>query len=144
MKNKRQGLLKDLIEKLTKAIYSIHKEQCFSFGDAVLGKPQVMILFFIYENKGVASVKEIAKFLQVTSGAITQFTNGLVAKKLVKREENFLDRRSINIMLTTQAKKDFNNFKQQYIESASKSFTEFNDQELEQFTKLIEKIKKAK
>jgi DNA-binding MarR family transcriptional regulator len=143
MKNKRQELLKDLIEKLTSAIHAMHKEQCFSFGGSVLGKPQAMILFFIYENKGVASVKEIAKFLHVTSGAVTQFTNGLVEKKLVKREENVIDRRSVNIMLTVKAKKDFNTFKQQYIESASKSFAEFNDQELEQFTKLIEKIKKS-
>lgn len=141
MKNTRQELLKDLIEELTRAIHSIHKEQCFSFGGSILGKPQVMILFFIYENKGVASVKEIANFLHVTSGAVTQFTNGLVGKKLVKREENASDRRSVNIKLTVSAEKDFNNFKKQYIKSASKSFAGLNDKEIEQFTKLVEKIK---
>ncbi|MFA6514449.1 MAG: MarR family transcriptional regulator [Patescibacteria group bacterium] len=141
MKNKRQELLKGLIEELRRAIHSIHKEQCFSFGGSILGKPQVMILFFIYENKGVASVKEIANFLHVTPGAVTQFTNGLVGKKLVKREENSSDRRGVNIKLTANAEKDFNNFKKQYIKSASKSFSGLNDKEIEQFTKLVEKIK---
>jgi DNA-binding MarR family transcriptional regulator len=137
----RQELLQHLIEKLTKAMHSMHKDQCYSFGGSVLGKQQIMILLFIYENKGVSSVKEIAKFLNVTSGAITQFTDGLVEKKLVKREESSLDRRSVNIKLTTSAEKDFNNFKKKYIESATKSFSGLSDKELELFISLVEKIK---
>jgi DNA-binding MarR family transcriptional regulator len=119
----------------------MHKEQCFSFDGLVLKRQQMMILVFIYENKGVSSVKEIAKFLNVTSGAVTQFTDVLVEQKLVKREESLLDRRSVNIKLTPSVEKDFSNFKKKYLEVASKSFSGLSDKEISQFAKLVEKIK---
>lgn len=143
MINKRPELLRDLLEKLSRAIHSMHKDQGFPFGDSLLGKQQVMILFFIYENKGVSSVKDIAKFLGVTSGAVTQFIDGLVNKKIVQREENSKDRRSINIKLTVNSEKIINNFRRKYFESASHSFDFFSDKELKQFIKLVEKIKTA-
>ena len=143
MINTRRELLQELIEKMSRAIHSIHSEQCVSFGNNTLRKQEIMILFFIYENKGVSSVKDIAKFLHVTSGAITQFTDGLVKKKIVQREENPDDRRSINIKLTAGSEKMVVDFRKKYIEAASKAFDFFNDTELKQFIKLIEKIKTA-
>ena len=139
----RQELLETLMDKLTKAIQNMHTGQTFPFGNFMLGKQQIMILFFIFENKGEASVKEIAKFLNVTSGAVTQFVDGLVEKKMVIREENPTDRRSINIKLTEDTKQKFNDFKKMYIKVASLAFREFEDKELEQFIKLLEKVKKA-
>jgi DNA-binding MarR family transcriptional regulator len=139
----RQELLQDLIEKMTKAIQNMHTGQSFPFGDFMLGKQQIMILFFVFENKGEASVKEIAKFLNVTSGAVTQFIDGLVEKKMVIREENPMDRRSINIKLTENTKLKFSDFKKMYIKVASLAFREFADEDLKQFIKLLEKIKKA-
>jgi DNA-binding MarR family transcriptional regulator len=143
MKNKRQRLLQDLIEKLTQMFQSLHKNQRFSFDGLVLSRQQMMMLFFIYENKGVSSVKEIAKFLNVTSGAVTQFADGLVEQKLVRREVSPLDRRIVNIKLSGNVKKDFNNFKREYIELANKSFAGLNDEELRQFVGLLEKINRA-
>lgn len=137
----RQELLQSLIEKMTRSIHNMNTDNTFPFGNCMLRKQQIMILFFIYENKNVSSVKEIAKFLHVTSGAVTQFVDYLVEKKIVKREENPDDRRSINIKLTSNTEKKFNSFKKNYLASASKSFNQFSDRELEQFIKLLEKIK---
>lgn len=141
MTTNRQELLQSLIEKMTRSIHNMNTDNIFPFGDCMLRKQQVMILFFIYENKNVSSVKEIAKFLHVTSGAVTQFVDYLVEKKIVKREENPDDRRSVNIKLTPNTEKQFNSFKKNYLASASKSFNQFSDRELEQFIKLLEKIK---
>lgn len=141
MAGNRQELLKNLIAKFTQAIRDMHQGQSFPFGDFMLGKQQIMILFFIDEQKGATAVKELAKFLQVTPGAVTQFVDGLVEKKLVKREENLNDRRSIDIKLTETTKKQFNDFKKNYLANAGKSFSGFSDQELEQFIGLVKKIK---
>jgi DNA-binding MarR family transcriptional regulator len=122
----------------------MHSEQRFPFGDCLLSKQQVMILFFVYENKGEASVKEVAKFLHVTSGAITQFVDCLVDKKIVKREVNVVDRRSTNIKLTLSTEKKFDNFRKKYLKTASEAFDILNDRELEQFITLVEKIKITK
>jgi DNA-binding MarR family transcriptional regulator len=136
----RGELLKNLIEKFLKAAHNMHSNQNFPFGDFMLGRQQVMILFFIYENKGLASVKAIAKKLNVTPGAITQFVDGLVEKKLVIREENSRDRRSINIILAPDVEEKFNSFRQTYLTNASRSFTGLSDMELVEFIKLLEKI----
>lgn len=137
----RQDLLKKLIDKFTRAMYSLNKEHNFPFGDYMLGKQEIMILFFVYENKGESSAKDIAKFLHVTPGAVTQFTDSLVSKNLVIREVNILDRRGINIKLTPATKKDFNNFKKKFIESASKSFSGLSNEEIQIFINLVDKIK---
>ena len=142
MTTNRQELLQSLIEKMTRAIHDMNNVNDFPFGNHMLRKQQIMILFFIYENKNASSVKEIAKFLRVTSGAVTQFVDYLVEEKIVKREENPDDRRSINIKLTSSTEKQFNDFKKNYIATASKSFNQFSDKELKQFIKLVLKIKK--
>ena len=129
---------------MARAIHNMNTVHKFPFGDCMLKKQQIMILFFIYDKKSAVSVKDIARFLHVTSGAITQFVDGLVERRLVKREENQGDRRVINIKLMPNTEKQFNNFKNKYIATASKSFNQFSDQELEQLTKLLEKIKTPK
>jgi DNA-binding MarR family transcriptional regulator len=138
----RQKLLEELIENFTQVARSMHDNHNFPFGKYMLGRQQMMILFFIFEKKGSAPVKEMAKFLRVTPGAVTQFIDALVEKKLVRREENASDRRSINIKLTASSEKQFSDFRKKYFISAGRAFENLNDKELEQFTKLLSKIKK--
>jgi len=140
----RPELLQTLIENLTQAIQDMHTGHSFPFGNFMLRKQQVMILFFIYKKKGVATVKDVANCLHVTPGAVTQFVDGLVEKKLVSREKNINDGRIINIKLTTAAEKKFNKFKNDYYITASQSFEGLSNNELEQFIKLIKKIKITK
>lgn len=144
MNDRRQELLQNLIEKFTKTTYNIHTGGCFPFGDFMLRKQQIAILFFIYEKSNQTSVKEIAQFLQVTPGAVTQFVDGLIEKKLVKREENQNDHRGINIKLTAKTKKQFNDFRNKYLASINLAFNGFSNQELQRFIDLIKKIQAPK
>jgi DNA-binding MarR family transcriptional regulator len=141
MNNGRQKLLQELIDKFTQTIHGIHKGQSFPFGDFILSQHQATILFFLYTKENESSVKEIAKFLHVTSGAVTQFVDGLIDKKLVKREENLSDRRVINIKLTETTKNQFADFQKKYFANASKAFGDLNDAEIKQLIKLIDKVK---
>jgi DNA-binding MarR family transcriptional regulator len=140
MNDERQKLLQKLIQKLTEVFQATHKDHCFSFDGLALRRQEMMILFFINEKKGQASVKEIAKFLKVTSGAVTQFTDGLVEKGLVERKTGLIDRRQVNIKLMPNVKSDFGNFKNRYLESISESFSILSDNELQQLIKLLEKV----
>ena len=140
--NYRHELLNELIESFIRAARGMHTGQGVPFGKFMLGRQQIMILFFIYENKGLASLKEIAKCLSVTPGAVTQFVDGLVEKKLVERKENINDRRVINVKLSLKTEKEFKLFRKKYLISVSHAFTDFNDEELKQFIKLLSKIKK--
>ena len=99
------------------------------------------MLFFLSDKINVTSVKEIAKFLHVTPGAVTQLIDGLVDKKLVKREEDSSDRRVINIKLTKTTKDRFEDFKKKYFVAISHAFKDLSDIEIGQLIKLINKVK---
>ena len=138
---KRQKLIQLLLEKLGQAMKNIHTIKSFPFGDLQLSQSQIMILFFIVQEKGRAALKDLAKFMRVTPGAITQFIDILVQKKLVVREESRLDRRLISIRLTSQAAKKFHQFKKGYFENASLAFNNLTTEEINQFISFVEKIK---
>ncbi len=142
MNDNRQELLIDLIEKLTKVTHAMHSGNNFPFGKYMLGRQQLMILFFVFEKKGLASVKELAKSLKVTSGAVTQLVDALVKKKLVQREKSPDDLRVVNVKLTETTKKQFNEFKSAYLTNAGRFFQGLSDSEIKQFIKLLGKIKK--
>jgi DNA-binding MarR family transcriptional regulator len=144
MEDGRQKLLQELIQKLTEVFQSTHKDHCFSFDGLALRRQEMMILFFINKKNGQASVKEIAKFLNVTSGAITQFTDGLVEKKLVEREADVSDRRLVNIKLAPKVKNDFGHFKDKFIESFNELFSSLSDGEILKLTALLAKVSNPK
>src|SRR5260370_35262472 len=101
---------------------SISARHGFSFGDLVLTKPQRTIFFFVAHHQDGVSVKEIAKFLHVTKGAVTQFIDILVEKNLVKREEDARDRRLPRITVSEFVESRFVQFKQAYYLSLNTFF----------------------
>ncbi len=141
----RDELVHALIKKMMMTMRSLHAGHGYPFGEYKLGRPQVMLLFFISKtNDGAGtSVKELASFMNVTPGAITQFVNNLVTKKLVKRTEDPKDRRSIKITLTPSAQKKFEQFKKNYQKTVCPAFKALTQKELTQFIALFDKIKVA-
>ncbi len=144
MIKKRQDILRALLEKLHDALKEMHSERNFPFGDYLLSHQQAVILFYIAEKENGLPVKELTKLMHVTPGAITQFIDSLVKKKLVEREIGKPDRRSINIKLTPPTKKAFAKFKRNYFIQASQVFNDFTLDDLEQFSSLLGKIKTLK
>src|SRR5260370_5223281 len=92
MNKRRTELLEQVLNQLGYISRSISAPHGFSFGDLVLTKPQITIFFFVGHHRDGVSVKDIAKFLNVTKGAVTQFIDTLVEKNLVRREEDARDR----------------------------------------------------
>lgn len=140
MAKKRDELVESLIEKMVSVIKSLRAKHGFPFGEFKLSRPQVMILFHISKNKDRVSSKDLAAFLNVTSGAITQFIDGLVEKKLVKREEDSEDRRILRMTLTKSAREKFAVFKKNYYKSVSPLFNELSEKEINLFISFLNKI----
>lgn len=144
MGDNRQKLLKALIQNFSQIFRDIHKEQKFSFGNLVLTRQQMMIMFFINEKGRAVSAKEVAEFLHVTAGAITQFVDGLVKNKLVERKENSADRRSLDIDLTKKTKREFDYLKNDSIKKITMAFSKLSNSELKQFVYLTGKVKASR
>lgn len=85
-------------------------------------------------------MKELAEHLCVTSGAVTQFIDDLVEKKLLVREQDPHDRRSIRVRLSENDRAAFGTFKDQYIQSVMPRFDKLTSEELTTLLKLLEKI----
>jgi DNA-binding MarR family transcriptional regulator len=141
MAKNRDELLQVMIEKMMNVMKSIHIRHCFPFGELKLSRPHVMILFYLKRKKEGVSSKELATFLNVTSGAITQFIDPLVEQKLVTREEDAKDRRIQRMTLTDIARQKFTSFKKDYYKLVSPVFNELSEKEIEQFIVLLGKIK---
>ncbi len=140
MNRTRTQLLEQLLNHFGYISRSISAPHGFSFGDVVLTKPQINIFFFVGHHQEGVSVKDIAKFLNVTKGAVTQFIDALVEKNLMKREEDARDRRLQRIRLTEFAESRFDQVKQSYYLSLNKLFDALTDQEVEQLVSLLEKL----
>ncbi len=140
MNKAREELLQALTEKLGCVWRGIHTGQGFPFGELKIGVPQVRILFYIARNKDGVSVKDVAEMLNVTSGAVTQFIDGLVEKALVTREEDANDRRILRIKLAGLAERRFKRFSRDYFASVSRIFDTLSDAEIEQLIRLLGKI----
>src|SRR6266436_1582861 len=140
MNKTRTQLLEQVLNHLGYISRSISAPHGFSFGDLVLTRPQITIFFFIGHHRDGVSVKELARFLNVTKGAVTQFIDTLVEKNLVRREEDARDRRLQRIRLTEFAESRFEQFKQSYYLSLNKLFDALNDKEVEQLASLLEKL----
>ena len=136
----RQELIHVLIEHIHRVIRGMAAGGGFPFGNVELSRPHVGILFCVARNKDGCSVKDLAAALNVTSGAISQFVDGLIEKGLVLREEDSSDRRSFRIKLTRSARNRFEAFKKTYFQSITPMFDELADKDLTQFIELLKKI----
>jgi len=104
-----------------------------------LTKQQSEILFLLSQEPSGLSVKELADRLRVTSGAITQFIDVLVEKKLVSRKEDSADRRVLRLILTSKARNNFKDFEDEYFRNVAGFFGRLTDTEIETLSSILEK-----
>lgn len=105
-----------------------------------LSPPQAALFFTIAHKPEGVSVKELAEFLDVTPGAITQFVDSLVEKGLVMREGDPADRRIVRLKVTPQAKEQSEIFRRQHLAAFSAVFEVLSNEDLRQLIALMDKI----
>lgn len=101
---------------------------------------QVQILFFL-QQKGTASMKEIAVFLNTTTPTATDHLNKLAHLRYIKRDADPEDRRIVNISLTNQAKEILSEFKQQKAQKMNTVLSLLSDEEKEHLVEIFHRLK---
>ncbi len=140
MSKVREESLRSLLGKIACVFRHLSASHDFPLGERTLSKTQTDILFLVARSKGGIAVKDLAKALTITSGAITQFIDALVEKKLVSRQEDVTDRRLLQITLTPSAQNKFKEFRKKYFKTVSPMFKDLNDEEVKQLVTLMNKI----
>ena len=135
----REELLQRTFEQLFSVMRQMHRD--VSPKEPLLSHPQARLVFAIakYKEEGI-SVKELARMSSMTAGAITQFADVLIAKGLVRREEDSDDRRVVRLTLTPAAKRKMEKFRKEFLASAVKVFDVLSTGELKQLTELLAKV----
>jgi len=113
------------------------------FEDLGLSRKHIFFLLILARSKEGMSVKDIASFLHVSPGAVTQFIDMLIEKDLVERSEDPNDRRGIKVKLTENARSKFSNIRKGFMGGLTPYFSNFSEEELHQFINLLDKIGKS-
>jgi len=107
-------------------------------GDTI--HPGQKAMLFMIDKHSSASVKLLADYLCISSGAATQHLDPLVEAGLVVRATDHEDRRSVVISLTEAGKTKLREMMKARLELVEKLFDDVSDEELEQFVARIEKL----
>ena len=100
---------------------------------------QLFVLKMISEHEK-SNVKKISEKLHISSSAVTQLVDSLVAKGYAVRQENKSDRRHLELVVSEKGKEIISKMKAKKMELFEKVFSALEDSELASFLALQKKI----
>ena len=135
----REELLTRFVETMFSLMKQIHRD--IAPQEPLLSPPQARLAFTIarYKDEGI-SVKDLARIANITPGAITQFTDALIAKNLVTREEDASDRRMVRLKITQSAKSQMEMFRKAFLAAASRKLAVINTDDLRQLNNILAQV----
>jgi DNA-binding MarR family transcriptional regulator len=134
----REELLLRFTGQMFSLMKQIHRE--IPHQEPMLSPPQARLAFTIatYKEEGI-SVKQLAKISDITPGAITQFTDVLIAKNLVTREEDPSDRRIVKLKITPSAKSQMESIRKDFLAAATRKLAVLSTDDLRQLNAILAK-----
>ncbi len=133
----------ELLRRLFERLFSLMKEirRGTSPGDPPLSPQQARLLFLVARGEGSGlSAKELASAAGITPGAVSQYVDLLAARRLITREEDPSDRRSVKLKLTPEGSGRVIRFKKDFFESLARRFDSLSVEELKEFVRLVDKV----
>lgn len=91
----------------------------------------------------VGNVSELARELELTSGATTRLVDTLETRGLVERDRGHSDRRVVRLAITPAGLDAINAFAPHVIASWNEVIADFDQAEVEQFTGLLQRLMEA-
>jgi DNA-binding MarR family transcriptional regulator len=135
----KEELQQQVVERMFSLMKQIHHD--LTPVGPLLSPPQARLVFIIARrgSDGI-SVKELAREANITPGAITQFTDVLIAKSLVRREADPVDRRIIRLKITPSAHSQMELFRREFLGSAARKLDALSVAELQGLVGLLTKV----
>jgi MarR family 2-MHQ and catechol resistance regulon transcriptional repressor len=132
----RDELLQQLGETLERLGKSLTKE----YGDSLIClSPALDHVVLVLGSEGEMNVKQLAQYLLITPGAVTQQIVQLETEGLVGRTANPQDRRETFIQLTIKGQAIYETIRNNHQQVLAEAFADLAEDELEQLVSLISK-----
>lgn len=130
----------ELLSKIEYSMFVIGKEmheQLLGSSGVSQAQQYVLVVIGLHDNIGI---KQLAKILCVTSGAVSQHVDVLENNGLVSRKINPEERREIIVFLTAKGKIAFKAVRSKQAEILRNMFGQLNNSELEMLVSLSDKV----
>lgn len=135
--------LSEFADKVAKIWPAVTKEfiksQAMDFHKIKITMPQYFVLEFL-SHGDESKMTDIAKFINVSTAALTQVTNRLVRDGYVMRIKDPSDRRIIRIKLTAKGTRTVTDIVGKRKEMVMKMFSVISSEEREQYLRILEHI----
>jgi DNA-binding MarR family transcriptional regulator len=95
----------------------------------------------LLEDKGTLHPSEIGEQLQIAKAQMTKLIDRLVALRIVEREIDTKDRRTHNIVLTSQAREMLDRHKQKTIDAVREIMSSLSNEELENLSTSLRRLR---
>jgi len=135
----RGELIEKLCQNMEELIKVIHSKKAEK---GQLGRPTTaqMRLMLILFHEGKQSLKSLAERAYITPSASNQLTNDLVTQGLLTRLEDSVDRRKLQLEITSKGKDVFTEVLKQRAKDSLEIFQALTDEELKQLEKIQKKV----
>lgn len=130
--------LTDLIQLCSRI--SRKAKECFPCGNLSYSELKVMRMI---AEKGSVSMGECARAFGLSNGAVTQIADKLIAEKMIKREEDSIDRRKLISVLTQKGISVLNDFNKCAVKLSSELSSGMNEKDSANLANSISVINKA-
>jgi DNA-binding MarR family transcriptional regulator len=130
--------LTDLIQLCSRI--SRKAKECFSCGNLSYSELKLMRMI---SEKGSVSMGECARAFGLSNGAVTQIADKLIAEKMIKREEDSIDRRKLISVLTQKGISVLNDFNKCAVKLSSELSSGMNEKDSANLANSISVINKA-
>lgn len=97
------------------------------------------VLMYVEKNQG-NTIKDVAKYLNMTSSAVTQLVDGLVNNGYLIRTTGVSDRRIVTLSLSKEMTRKIKKMKDKTLERFLEFFQGLEDDEFNQYVSLSNKI----
>ena len=102
-------------------------------------KNEFLAIVFIYRNKNV-TISDISEYIDAPLNTVTGVINRLEKKKMVTRIRDTIDKRVVNISLTSFGEDEFIKAKDEIIYFIKKIYSELNDEEMSVLFGVVSKV----
>lgn len=137
--NKREELTNQLMETMQAMKRGMHAYQQAHAQDYPLSHAQAELLFTIRHSQPV-SAKDLAKKLNMTPGAISQFVEGIEQQGFLERRTSETDRRVQYLHISAKGEELIKRFEQQRHQMMKTIIHDLTDEELEVWLRFQQKM----
>ncbi|WP_299093134.1 MarR family transcriptional regulator [uncultured Metabacillus sp.] len=130
------------MEALMRLVYRKLRQDMNLVYENEMSRNEFFILKTLYEQ-GSKKSSDLSKMLNVSASHITAVTDSLIEKNWIQRVRSVQDRRIVDLHLTDEGKITLELFEKKKTDFLLEKFNDFNDQDIENFITLFNKLLKA-